>query len=41
MRRGDLSSAERDRLRRRAFYGQKKNSLAHVLGVMDMILHGI
>jgi len=41
MRRDDLSSAEWDILQRRTFYGQEKKSLAYVLGVMNMILHGI
>lgn len=41
MRRDDLSAAEWDILQRRTFYGQEKKSLAYVLGVMNMILHGI
>ncbi|WP_298465644.1 N-6 DNA methylase [uncultured Erythrobacter sp.] len=41
MRRDDLSSAEWDTLQRKTFYGQEKKSLAYVLGVMNMILHGI
>ena len=41
MRRDDLSSSEWDTLQRRTFYGQEKKSLAYVLGVMNMILHGI
>ncbi len=41
MRRDDLSSAEWDILQRNTFYGQEKKSLAYVLGVMNMILHGI
>jgi type I restriction enzyme M protein len=41
MRRDDLSSAEWDILQRKTFYGQEKKSLAYVLGVMNMILHGI
>ena len=41
LRRDDLSSAEWDTLQRRTFYGQEKKSLAYVLGVMNMILHGI
>ena len=41
MRRDDLSSAEWDILQRTTFYGQEKKSLAYVLGVMNMILHGI
>ena len=41
MRRDDLSSAEWDTLQRKTFFGQEKKSLAYVLGVMNMILHGI
>lgn len=37
----DLSSGEWDTLQRKTFYGQEKKSLAYVLGVMNMILHGI
>jgi hypothetical protein len=40
LRRDDLSSAEWDTLQRKTFYGQEKKSLAYVLGVMNMILHG-
>ncbi|MER2508382.1 MAG: N-6 DNA methylase [Amaricoccus sp.] len=41
MRRDDLSASEWDTLQRRTFFGQEKKSLAFVLGVMNMILHGI
>ena len=41
LRRDDLSAADWDTLQRRTFYGQEKKSLAYVLGVMNMILHGI
>ncbi|MDN5938361.1 MAG: SAM-dependent methyltransferase, partial [Salinisphaera sp.] len=41
MRRDDLSASEWDQLQRRTFYGQEKKSLAYVIGVMNMILHGI
>lgn len=41
LRKRDLSSAEWDILQRKTFYGQEKKSLAYVLGVMNMILHGI
>ncbi len=41
LRRPDLSSEEWETLQRRTFYGQEKKSLAYVLGVMNMILHGI
>ena len=41
MRRDDLSASQWDTLQRRTFFGQEKKSLAYVLGVMNMILHGI
>lgn len=41
LRRPDLSGEEWETLQRRTFYGQEKKSLAYVLGVMNMILHGI
>ncbi|OJY97066.1 MAG: type I restriction endonuclease subunit M [Lysobacterales bacterium 63-13] len=41
LRHDDLSAANWDTLQRRSFYGQEKKSLAYVLGVMNMILHGI
>ncbi|MGB7409286.1 MAG: N-6 DNA methylase [Pontixanthobacter sp.] len=41
MRRDDLSSVDWQTLQQRTFYGQEKKSLAYVLGVMNMILHGI
>lgn len=41
LRRDNLSTADWDTLQRRSFYGQEKKSLAYVLGVMNMILHGI
>lgn len=41
LRRDDLSATEWETLQRRTFYGQEKKSLAYVLGVMNMILHGI
>jgi len=41
LRRDDLSASEWDTLQRRTFYGQEKKSLAYVLGVMNMILHGL
>ncbi|MEQ8835975.1 MAG: N-6 DNA methylase [Lacipirellulaceae bacterium] len=41
MRRDDLSGEEWDTLQRKTFFGQEKKSLAYVLGVMNMILHGI
>ncbi len=41
LRRDDLSAAEWDTLQRKTFYGQEKKSLAYVLGVMNLILHGV
>ncbi len=41
MRRDDLSASEWDTLQRKTFHGQEKKPLAYVLGVMNMILHGI
>ncbi|MFN7782862.1 MAG: N-6 DNA methylase, partial [Lysobacterales bacterium] len=41
LRRDDLSATDWDTLQHRTFYGQEKKSLAYVLGVMNMILHGI
>jgi type I restriction enzyme M protein len=36
-----LSTREWDTLQRQTFYGQEKKSLAYVIGIMNMILHGI
>lgn len=41
LRRDDLSATQWDTLQTRTFYGQEKKSLAHVLGVMNLILHGV
>ena len=41
LRRDDLSARDWNTLQRKTFYGQEKKSLAYVLGVMNMILHGI
>ncbi len=41
LRRDDLSAAQWDTLQRKTFHGQEKKSLAYVLGVMNMILHGV
>ncbi|MGH8215616.1 MAG: type I restriction-modification system subunit M [Rhodanobacteraceae bacterium] len=41
LRRDDHSASEWDQLQRRTFYGQEKKSLAYVIGVMNMMLHGI
>jgi type I restriction enzyme M protein len=36
-----LSTKEFEQLQRRTFYGKEKKSLAYIIGVMNMILHGI
>ncbi|WP_028957297.1 N-6 DNA methylase [Sulfitobacter sp. 20_GPM-1509m] len=41
LRTDNLSASDWNTLQRRTFYGQEKKSLAYVLGVMNMILHGI
>ena len=41
LRRDDLPSKDWQTLQRKTFYGQEKKSLAYVLGIMNMILHGI
>lgn len=41
LRRDDLSASDWETLQSRTFYGQEKKSLAYVLGVMNMILHGV
>ena len=37
----DLTTSEMETLQTRTFYGKEKKSLAFVIGVMNMILHGI
>ncbi len=37
----DLSTKERETLQKRTFYGKEKKSLAYIIGIMNMILHGI
>jgi type I restriction enzyme M protein len=39
--RAELSTKDVQTLQERTFYGKEKKSLAYVLGVMNMILHGI
>ena len=36
-----LSAKETETLQKRTFYGKEKKSLAYILGVMNMILHGV
>jgi type I restriction enzyme M protein len=37
----DLTTAEAETLQKRTFYGIEKKSLAYIIGIMNMILHGI
>jgi type I restriction enzyme M protein len=37
----DLSPREYETLQKRTFYGKEKKSLAYVIGIMNMILHGV
>ena len=41
MRQNAVSTADLDALQRRTFYGVEKKSLAYVIAIMNMILHGI
>jgi type I restriction enzyme M protein len=41
LRKGKLSTSDLNRLQTSTFYGKEKNSLAYVIGIMNMILHGI
>ena len=41
MRRPDLSASEYEALQTRTFFGQEKKSLAYIIGIMNMVLHGI
>lgn len=36
-----LSTPETDKLQKHTFYGKEKKSLAYIIGIMNMILHGI
>jgi type I restriction enzyme M protein len=36
-----LSSRETEILQKRTFYGKEKKSLAYIIGIMNMILHGV
>lgn len=38
---GGLSSADLETLQKRTFFGREKKSLAYVIGIMNMILHGV
>ncbi len=37
----ELSAAEYETLQKDTFYGKEKKSLAYVIGIMNMILHGV
>ena len=41
MRRDELSASELETLQTRTFYGKEKKSLAYVIAIMNMVLHGI
>lgn len=41
LRAGKLSASDFERLQSHTFYGQEKKSLAYVIGIMNMVLHGI
>ena len=41
MRKGDLSTDDLSKLETTTLYGKEKKSLAYVIGVMNMILHGV
>ncbi len=37
----NLTSADMETLQKKSFYGKEKKSLAYIIGIMNMILHGI
>jgi type I restriction enzyme M protein len=39
--RKSLSTSESEILQKRTFYGKEKKSLAYIIGIMNMILHGV
>ena len=41
MRRDDLGASDWETLQKRTFYGQEKKGLAYIIGIMNMVLHGI
>lgn len=41
MRRDDLTASDYESLQTRTFFGQEKKSLAYIIGIMNMVLHGI
>ena len=41
LRRSDLTTSQLQTLQTQTFYGKEKKSLAYIIGIMNMILHGI
>lgn len=41
LRRPNISASDYETLQHRTFFGQEKKSLAYVIGIMNMVLHGI
>jgi len=41
LRAGDLTTEQLEKLQKKTFYGKEKKSLAYIIGIMNMILHGI
>ncbi len=41
MRRSDLTASDYETLQRDTFFGQEKKPLSYIIGIMNMILHGI
>lgn len=41
MHKSNISSVQFETLQKRTFYGQEKKPLAYVIGIMNMVLHGI
>lgn len=39
--RKDLSTSDVETLQKKTFYGKEKKSLAYIIGIMNMILHGV
>jgi len=37
----ELSTSDRETLQKKTFYGKEKKSLAYIIGIMNMILHGV
>jgi type I restriction enzyme M protein len=38
---GNLSTDDLETLQKRTFYGKEKKSLAYIIGIMNMMLHGV